>query len=179
VNSNQGKIGSLNLFPRSVLLRNVSFKPHTEQVGKRTWRGWKCEFEFAYKPNYNNYLGVYLGWDIAVPISGFNCLNNRLNGNDVEKGALALELLDGDDFGVIKNWPNPALCPGLVNQVVRANVLIAANKPGIKASQRPCAQPIALNLDGTPRKNTLDPLLQRAQVYESFDMSTLGLRLTR
>ena len=180
VNSNQGKIGSLNLFPRSVLLRNVSFKPHTEQVGKRTWRGWKCEFEFAYKPNYNNYLGIMLGWDIAIPITGFNCRNNRLNANDVENGALALELLNGDDFGVIKGWPgNAALCPGLVGAVVRANVLIAPNIPGVKASQRPCAQPIPLNLDGTPRKNSLPPLLQRAQVYDSFDMSTLGLRLTR
>lgn len=185
VNLNQGKLGTLNLFPRSVLFRSISCKPHTERIGRRTWRGWIATFEFSYKPNYNNYLKEMIGWDIAIPITGFNCKNNGLgrkdaNGDeDVETGALSLELED-ESLGIIKNWPNPALCPGLVGEKVRANVLIAPDKPGVKAAQRPSAQPVPLNLDGTPRNQKLPAdkrvLVQRAQVYDSFDMTTLGLR---
>jgi len=179
VNSNQGRLGSLNLFPRSVLFRSIACKPHTERVGKKTWRGWLATFEFSYKPNFNNYLNCMIGWDVAVPITGFNCINDGLGRADVETGSLQLELVD-ESLGVIKNWPNPALCPGLVGEKVRANVLVSGNIPGTKAAQRPSAQPIPLNLDGTPRNQKLAAnkrvLVQRAQVYDSFDMSTLGLR---
>lgn len=179
VNSNAGRLGSLNLFPRSVLFRSIACKPHTERVGKKTWRGWLATFEFSYKPNFNNYLGRMIGWDVAIPITGFNCKNEGLGRQDVETGSLQLELVD-ESLGVIKNWPNPALCPGLVGEKVRANVLVAGNIPGTKAAQRPSAQPIPLNLDGTPRSQKLAAnarvLVQRAQVYDSFDMSTLQLR---
>lgn len=179
VNSNQGRIGSLNLFPRSVLFRSIACKPHTERIGRRTWRGWLATFEFSYKPNYNNYLQAMIGWDIAIPITGFNCINNGLGNADVETGALALELED-ESLGVIKNWPNPAICPGLVGEKVRANVLVSPDRPGVKAAQRPSAQPIPLNRDGTPRNQKLPAnqrvLIQRAQIYDAFDMSTLGLR---
>lgn len=179
VNSNQGRLGSLNLFPRSVLFRSISCKPHTERIGRRTWRGWLATFEFSYKPNFNNYLNAMIGWDIAIPITGFNCINNGLGNADVETGALALELED-ESLGVIKNWPNPAICPGLVGEKVRANVLVSPDRPGVKAAQRPSAQPIPLNRDGTPRNQKLPAnqrvLIQRAQIYDAFDMSTLGLR---
>jgi hypothetical protein len=185
VNSNQGRLGSLNLFPRSVLFRSIACKPHTERIGKKTWRGWLATFEFSYKPNYNNYLDAMLGWDIAIPVTGFNCRNNGIGHKDadgdvdVEVGALSLELED-ESLGIIANWPDPALCPGLVNKKVRANVLVSPDKPGVKAAQRPSAQPIPLNLDGTPRSQDLPAskriLVQRAQIYNSFDMSTLGLR---
>jgi len=179
VNSNQGRIGSLNLFPRSVLFRSIACKPHTERFGRRTWRGWLATFEFSYKPNFNNYLNRMIGWDVAIPITGFNCINDGLGRADVEVGSLQLELVD-ESLGVIKNWPNPALCPGLVGEKVRANVLVSGNIPGTKAAQRPSAQPIPLNRDGTPRNQKLAAnervLVQQAQVYDSFDMSTLGLR---
>jgi len=181
VNSNIMRLGSLSMFPRSTLFKGVSSKPHTEVVGKRNWRGWIATFEFVYKPNFNNLLNEYIGWDIIIPVSGFNCINNGLNRNDVEKGALALELTN-DDVGSIKNWPNPALAPGLQGEKIRANVLIAGRGEA-KAAQRPTPQPIPLNWDGTPRSSKLQPqdlvLVQRSQTYDAFDMSTLGLRLTR
>jgi hypothetical protein len=195
VNSNQGQIGSLNLFPRSTLFRGVSFKPHAEKIGRKVWRGWLGTFEFSYKPNYNNYIAMslnggnippqpdpraYIGWDIAIPLSGFNIINQF--GQDVDKGACHLEL-ENDATGAIKNWPNPAIAPGTDGEKMRANVLITTpTDGGTRASQRPSASPVPLNENGTPRDpkapmNRGGPVLvRRYQVYGEFDMSTLGLR---
>lgn len=180
VNGNQGQLGSLNLFPRSVLFRNVSFKPHAEMVGKRRWRGWLGTFDFSYKPNFNNYLNAYIGWDIAIPLSGFNIINQF--GANVDKGACHL-VLENDTTGAIKNWPNPAIAAGTNGEKMRANVLITTpTDNGTRASQRPSASPVPLNENGTPRDpktpmNQGGPVLvRRYQVYDQFDMSTLGLR---
>jgi hypothetical protein len=172
VNSNVGKLGSLDLFERSVLFRGVSFKPHIEQFGKKTWRGWLGTFEFSYKYNYNNYLGLALGWDIALPISGYNIINNGLGNGNVEQGALHLELTDA---GSVKGWPNAvALAAGTQGKKLPANVLL--NDRTNKVTQRSAAMPVALNVDGTPRKATLDPLVFRFQMYKDFNMTLLGLR---
>lgn len=177
VNSNIGRLGSLTLFPRSTLFRGVAFKPHTEMVGAKRWRGWLGTFEFSFKPNFNNYLNEFIGWDIAVPLSGFNIINNF--GANVDKGACHL-VMENDTTGAIKNWPaNPQLVPDLVGDKVRANVLISIpTDDGARASQRPSASPVPLNEDGTPRDPKANPpvLVRRYQVYDSFDMSILRLR---
>jgi hypothetical protein len=195
VNENQGKLGSLDLFPRSVLFRSVSFKPHAEVIGRRKWRGWIGTFEFAYKANYNNYLEEFLGWDIAIPLAGFNIINQF--GQDVDKGACHLEL-ENEQTGAIKNWPNnwngPGFPPGVQiaggtnGRKMRANVLITTpTENGTRASQRPSASPVPLNEDGTPRdpaatrmRNGVqipDPVLvRRYQMYKTFNMGLLNLR---
>jgi hypothetical protein len=185
VNENQGKLGSLNLFPRSVLFRSVSFKPHVESFGRRKWRGWIGTFEFSYKANYNNYLQEFIGWDIAIPLSGYNIINKF--GNDVDKGACHLTL-ENDDTGAIKDWPNPTIAPNTNGKKMRANVLITTpTSSGTRASQRPSASPVPLNEDGTPRDpeatrvvngvQMKDPVLvRRFQMYKTFNMTILGLR---
>lgn len=180
VNSNAFRIGSLNCAERSVMLKGTSAAPHIETVGKKRWRGWKATYEFVYKPGYNSYLNQFLGWDVAIPVSGFNIRNvaGAFGRNDVEKGALSLEM-SNDDVGSIKNWPNAAIEPTLVGKKTRANVLISA--PRSKATQRPSAQPVALNWDGTPRNDELPAnqrvLIQRNQIYMDFDMRNIGIRL--
>lgn len=176
VNTAAFRVGALNCEARSVMLKGTTSSPAMETVGNVRWRGWKATYEFLYKPGYNSYLNQFLGWDIAVPVSGWNVKNVAGATADatVEKGSLALKLT-GDNFGTIANWPNAAIEPTLVNENSRANVLIAA--PGAKAAQRPSAQPVALNWNGTPRKLTLAPLVQRSQVYMDFDMRVMGLRL--
>lgn len=176
VNANQGRLGSLNLFPRSTLFRGVSFKPHTEMFRDKRWRGWIGTFEFSYKPNFNNYLQEFVGWDIAIPLSGFNIINQF--GANVDKGACHLEL-ENDATGAIKNWPNPQIAAGTAGDKMRANVLITTpTDNGTRASQRPSASPVPLNEDGTPRSPKANPpvLVRRYQVYDSFDMTLLGLR---
>lgn len=176
VNSNAFKIGALNCGIRQVMLRGVTATPHVEIVGKQYFRGWKATYSFLFKPGYNNYLGQYIGWDVAIPVEGFNIINvagAQANPN-VERGALALKLSDG--IGTIDGWEQQSVIePTLVNKKSRANVLIAA--PNAKAMQRPSAQPVALNLDGTPRNTALKPLVQVAQIYRDFNMSLLNLKL--
>lgn len=178
VNSNAFRIGLLQCAVRSVMLKGISATPHAEIVGNRRWRGWKANYEFVYKPGYNSYLGQFLGWDIAIPISGFNVRNvaGATGDPNVEVGSLSLQLTN-DEVGSIKNWQagNPAIEPTLVGRKTRANVLISA--PNSKATQRPSAQPVALNLNGTPRASTLDPLIQVCQVYADFNMAAMGIRL--
>jgi hypothetical protein len=182
VNSNTGIFAGITMFRHSVLFRGVTQKPHIERRRNRTWRGWSATFEFSYKPNWigapdeNGVQMGYCGWDIVVPITGFNCINDGLNDPLVEKGALQLELVD-DGLGIIKDWPaNPALQAGTQGTKVRANVLISG--AGFKASQRPSASPIPLNRNGTPRSSRLavPVLLERASPYQEFDFSTLQLR---
>ena len=178
VNSNAFRIGALQCDVRSVMLKGISSTPHSEIIGKRRWRGWKANYEFVYKPGFNSYLNAFLGWDVAIPVSGFNVINvaGAQGRNDVEKGSLSLKLTnDSGTVASIANWPNAVIEPTLVGEKTRANVLISA--PGAKAAQRPSAQPVALNLDGTPRSTKLLPLIQRYQVFADFNMANLGIRL--
>lgn len=177
VNTNPLRIGALQCDSRSVMLKGISATPHAEIVGRNKWRGWKANYEFVYKPGYNSYLNQFLGWDVAIPVSGFNVKNvaGAQNDQTVEVGSLALKLTN-DEVGSIANWPNnPAIEPSLVGLNSRANVLISA--PGAKATQRPSAQPVALNFNGTPRANSLLPLIQRCQVFADFNMGAMGIRL--
>jgi hypothetical protein len=182
VNSNPIQLGALDCIPRSVLLRGISATPHIEVVGSQAWRGWKANYEFVYKPGYNSYLNEFIGWDVAIPVSGWNVKNvaGALADPTVEKGALALKLTN-DTAGSIAGWPNaPAIEPSLVGKISRANVLIAA--PDSKATQRPSAQPVPLNWNGTPRnvdpnQGGLKPLIQVSQVYADVDFSLLNLKL--
>ena len=176
VNSNAFRIGALQCDVRSVMLKGISSTPHSEVIGKRRWRGWKANYEFVYKPGFNSFLNLFLGWDVAIPVSGFNVLNlaGAQARNDVDKGALSLRLTN-DTVGSIANWPNAVIEPTLVGEKTRANVLISA--PNSKAMQRPSAQPVPLNTDGTPRARNLLPLIQRYQVFADFNMANLGIRL--
>ena len=175
VNTTAFRIGALQCGERSVMLKGITATPHAEIVGKRRWRGWKANYEFVFKPGFNSYLNQFLGWDVAIPVSGFNVINvaGAQARNDVEKGALALKLTD---LGTIDpNLAAAVIEPTLVGKPSRANVLISA--PGAKAALRPTAQPVALNFDGTPRKLSLMPLVQRCQVFADFNMGLMRLRL--
>jgi hypothetical protein len=175
VNTAAFRIGALQCGARSVMLKGISATPHAEIVGNRRWRGWKANYEFVYKPGFNSYLNEFLGWDIAIPVSGFNVKNvaGATADNTVEKGSLALKLTD---LGTIDpSLANAVIEPTLVGENSRANVLISA--PNSKAAQRPSAQPVALNWNGTPRKLSLMPLVQRCQVFADFNMGLMRLRL--
>jgi hypothetical protein len=172
VNSNTRKIGSLEIFERSLLFRGVSFKAHAEQFGKRKWRGWLGTFEFSYKYNWNNAIKAKLGWDIGLPLSGNKIKNTGLGRADVDKQALHLELTAA---GAVKGWPNPTLVDA--GQIKHANIMIP--DLGGTVTQRPSAMPVPLNEDGTPRSPTASPpvLVKRYQMYKAFDMTVLNLRL--
>jgi hypothetical protein len=157
-------IGSLTCDKRTLMFRGLQARPTVESWGGELYRGWTVSYEFVFRRNYVR--GLYyngqlyddnLGWDIAVPQSGFNIINKSaaLGGGIHEVGSLALA---HSAEGKIANWPDdPDLVEGTEGKKVRGMVLVASYGTDGGASQLPCAQPIPLNADGTPRSSTANP----------------------
>jgi hypothetical protein len=126
------------------IFRSLEVQPVVEPARRNDevpWRGYNCVYEFCVKTGNTS-------WDIIYPLTSFNIKNDGLGDAEVDEGALSLELTDG---GQIKNWQNGhTYATGTQGRKMRANVLIAHLDGG--ASQRPSAQPVALNENGTPRK---------------------------
>jgi len=137
------------------MLRSISVRPVVEAYNDAIYRGFQRTYEFSIKTNG--------GWLIEQLVEGFNIKNRGLGAPDVDKGALNLE----HDDGVIKGWPdNLELAAGTEGKKMRARVLISS--PNGKVTQRPSAQPVALNLDGTPRNVENPPPNQPAVLTERY-----------
>lgn len=185
VNAELIRLGSLQMQPGSVMFRGVQFKPTVESWGDITYRGWTASYEFAYRRNFVE--GLYdpstdttyseaIGWDLAIPQTGFNVICHLDNPN-VEKAGMPLKHLAGK----IENWPNGVALPTNVvaGQKARGMVLVHEYENG-GASQLPCAQPIPLNEDGSPRIHTATPqiILKRWRANEMINFTnTFQLRL--
>lgn len=186
VNKDQIRIGSLVCFPGSLMFRGVQCRPTVESWGAAVYRGWSATYEFMFRRNYVTGLfdpldGVKydeaIGWDLAVPHTGFNVLCD-LNAVNVEKSGMPLKHTES---GKIDGWPNNvSLMAGVAaGQKARAMVLVHSYADG-GASQMPSAQPIPLNRDGTPRIHTADPkvLVFRYRPNDAINfLETFGLRL--
>lgn len=185
-NSNVVTLGSLTCPRRTVMLRNVQSRPFVEQYGDLLYRGWNVAYEFSFRRNTisglrigdQNNITADIGWDIAVPQTGLNIINdeNALGGGACEIGSLLL----AHENQKIKDWPDdPSLVAGTNGRKVRGMILVHEYEDG-GASQLPCAQPIPLNDDGTPRSSTAYPkvIIKRYRVTEEIDFkTTLNLRL--
>lgn len=182
VNTQPIQLGSLSMFPRSCMFRGVQTAPAVEHWGNNTFRGWRASYEFAFRVNWmGEPFDTAIGWDIAVPQSGFNVkawTPLAPNGSQVANNR--------DDFGQPLRHENyqiripVALPEGIsVGEKVRAHVRVFEGENG-KVTQRPSAQPIALNDDGAARSPVASPpvLVYRYQVQNDIDFSLFGLRLT-
>lgn len=189
VNSNAFTLGSLQCPRASVMFRGVQTKPHVEAFGSAIWRGWMASYEFAFRRNrvaYIHYGGQRytdqdIGWDMAVPLTGFN----------VRAFNPAAPAANQDAFGQPLKHVGKIVTPlALFENVaagdkVRAMVKVFEYENG-GASQIPSAQPVPLNFDGTPRKVVRDNgefaypvLIERYRVAPEIDFTqALGLRLT-
>lgn len=185
VNRARITLGSLTMSPHTLMFRGVQSQPTVESWGGRIYRGWNATYEFAYKrnPTTINFPGggapveVDLGWDIAVPVTGFNCRAFAPN------AAAA----DEDVFGQPLRHINgkivtPPLLPEQIvaGDRVRAMVKVFEYEEG-GTSQAPSASPIALKENGRPLKthdangNLVNkPLVFGYQVQENFDFTLLG-----
>lgn len=185
INEEEIQLGSLLMKPHTLMFRGVSSQPHIESWGGEIRRGWKCAYEFSYKKNEtkiveqlagdNDEDDVELGWDIAVPVTGFNVIAFAPPG-----GA------DDDVYGQPLKHSAGRIVPTLALPVgvtpgekVRAMVRVFEYEDG-GVSQAPSASPIPLNDSGRPRINTANPkvLVYGYQVQPSINLTqTLGLRL--
>jgi len=183
VNEKAFAIGTLDIFPRSLMFRGVQCAPAAEKWGDVVYRGWRASYEFAYRVNWIGApINDKIGWDVAVPQTGFNVLawtptapNGSQTANNRDDFGQPLDL---DESGRIKT---PVSLPQGISSgdKVRAHIRVAATTGG-GASQRPSAQPIALNDNGAARSPVASPkvLVYRYQVQNEVDFSTFGLRLT-
>ncbi len=166
----------------TLMLRSIQTSPVIESWGSAIYRGWKATYEFLYKKNpayiYDGgqYEEVEIGWDVAVPQTGFNVRAFAPGGGGADTDPYAQPLKHKD--GKIES---PLLLPVNITagDKVRAMVKVFAYENG-GASQTPSAQPIPLNDNGEPRIHTADPkvLVYRYRVYKEANFATLNLRLT-
>jgi hypothetical protein len=171
-------LGSLNMGRRTVMFRGVQSRPQNDTWQGQFFRGWNCSYEFLYKRNsaYAMAGGVYLlqdvGWDVLQVQSGFSVKAFNPPGN-ADQDVFGQPLKHTDDNQIAE----PFALPGGVaaGKKVRAMIRIAS---GDKHSQRPSAQPIALNDDGTPRIETANPkvLVYRYKVTEEVDFTQWPIR---
>jgi hypothetical protein len=189
VNSAPITIGSITCSRHTLMFRGVSTQPALEQYGTVLYRGWKASYEFVYKQNELEIGGsnINLGWDHAQIVEGINIINKNYGSvglallDDVEAGALVLKKKESEG-GIateIEGWPNNiSIVENTEGRKVRGNVVFGE---WAKPSQRPCALPIALNPDGTPRVFLATPpvLVYTYQIQPDIDFnsSPFDLRL--
>ena len=181
VNSDIFTFSNLSVGVHCCMLQSISSQAIVEQFGDTTFRGFKVTFGFAVRAHWTITRDGFqaIGWDMAVPLTGFNIYNT--NGDDVDARALAWEHDDGgkvkmDTFGL---YP-ASLASGTADTKVRAMVTVPASTGGW--TQRPCAQPVALNDNGTPRSPTASPkvLINRICIQPEMafgsNFSNFGIR---
>lgn len=187
VNSKAIQLGTLLMDEHTVMFRGLQAQPYVADWRGQEYRGWRCTYEFAYKPNRTTIsfpngveLPVDLGWDIAVPQTGFN----------VKMFAPANPAADQDPFGqplrhedgkIVRNMAGQLSLPVGSNpgERARAMVKVFSYEDGGE-SQAPSASPIPLNDDGTPRAEAANPkvLVYGYSVQEEVDfIQEFGIRL--
>jgi hypothetical protein len=181
VNSDNFTFSNLSVGVHCCMLQSISSQAVVEQFGDITFRGFKVTFGFAVRAHWTITREGFqpIGWDMAVPQTGFTIYNT--NGNDVDARALAWEHDESgrvkmDTFGL---YP-ASLASGTSDAKVRAMVTVPASTGGW--TQRPCAQPVALNDNGTPRSSTASPkvLINRIciqpEIAFGYNFSNFGIR---
>lgn len=147
VNSDAFTFSNLSVGVHCCMLQSVASNAIVEQFGDTTFRGFKVTFGFAIRSHWTITRDGFqaIGWDMAVPQTGFNVRNSQGSGANAE--ALMYEM----DDGKVK-MPQTLVKPG---QIVPAQVTIAAGQGSW--TQRSASRPVALNDDGTPRSPSASP----------------------
>lgn len=205
INEEQITLGSLEMAPHTVMFRGVQSQPYVETWGNSFFRGWRSTYEFAYKKNQTKIvapgaantfteISVDLGWDIAVPASGFNVKAFDPKTPNVDDDVFGQPLRHGDAQSSDANMRQYAgvvippagggyfLPEGVdADDRVPAMVKVFSYENGDKGcSQARASSPIPLNPDGRPRKESATPkvLVYGYQVQPSINFTqTLALRL--
>lgn len=161
VNSEPFVFSALSIGVHCCMLQSVSSQPVVEQFGDITFRGFKVTFGFAVRAHWtltrNGFQAI--GWDMAVPQTGFNIRNAGIGRGDVDQTALVLQHSEGQVMKLAGG--QLVLADGTSGEKVRAQVTVPSGGRETAGTygfaQRPCAQPIALNDDGTPRSPYMNP----------------------
>ena len=195
VNSGNVTFGSFTAIARTLLFKGIDAQPAVEQYADLTYSGWNVTYEFAYRENKQyicttlnnqpNRAEVNIGWDKAVPLTSRNVLCSIAAGIAIiDPLAFPLEHNKNGSIktfagGVIDGKYEFANDPNgngtVAGQWCRAMTVIPAVKGGF--TQVPANEPIAVNLDGSPRSKNFLPLVFRRGFHREIDFrQVLGLR---
>lgn len=156
VNSDTFSFSNLSVGIHQCMLQSVNSRPVVEQFGGTTFRGFIVSFVFAVRRHYTftREGEMAVGWDLAVPQTGLYIKNDGLGTNNVSNDALCLKHIDGQ----IYEYPDGVTYAiGTQGKKVRGMVVLPCLDGEGGAVQRQCAQPLALNDDGTPRSPLAEP----------------------
>lgn len=195
INDEEIGLKSLTIRPHQLLFASMNATPQVEAFGGVSYSGWRAEYEFLFKRNRQRvWLGappapvddVPIGWDIAVPQTGFNARAFDPDAAAADEDIFGQPLKHGEKgtkyYGKIipPDGGGYDLPDGIAaGEKVRAMVRVFSYQGG-GASQTPSAQPIPLNDNGRPRKidDNTRPIVYAYQVYESINITNaLELRL--
>lgn len=151
VNSESMSFSAMQIGAHCCMLQNISSTPVVERFGASLFRGFKVTYTFCVRGHWTfTRSGVAaIGWDHAVPQTGFNCKNVAPNTPGIEPTALQLK---HDESYVVKT-PYELAVP--TNTIHRAMTDISGVNSGVRLVA--ASQPIALNDDGSPRSRAADP----------------------
>lgn len=161
VNSDSFAFSSLPIGFHCCMLQSISSQAVVEQFGDITFRGFKVTFGFAVRSHWTLTRNGFeaIGWDMAVPQTGFNIRNTGIGRGDVDQTALVLQHSEGQVMKLAGG--QLVLADGTSGTKVRAQVTVPSGGRETAGTygfaQRPCAQPVPLNDDGTPRSPYSSP----------------------
>lgn len=161
VNGDDFRFLNMRILPFHCMLRGINVRPTVETWGSVMFRGFTRTYEFMVYPHdfvqatdpksptalRDGAKPSRFGFWVDQILEGFNIINDGLGNVEVDQKGLNL----AHDVG--KVVVPLALAQGTQGTKMRAVVPIVfpdANEPNAFC-QRPSAQPVALNLDGTPR----------------------------
>jgi hypothetical protein len=190
INDDTIQLGNIVAQPHTLMLRSLSATPAVESYGRLVFRGWTTEYTFLLRNDFvsvsfdltgeaNTSTTINIGWDAAIIVEGRNVTAFNPAAAAAWQDPFGQPLKAGPD-GAALDPNNLALPTGVAaGSRQRAHVGITGfSDRGM--SQSPAGEPIALNLDGTPRKisGSRGPIIRAYQIYDSIPMvETLRLRL--
>jgi hypothetical protein len=165
VNSDIFTFSSLSVGIHCCMLQSISSQAVVEQFGNATFRGFKVTFGFAVRAHWTITREGFqaIGWDMAVPQTGFNIINYGLaSPNEVDVETLTLQHEETGKVQLNSAGTPQTYAFGTGLKRTRAMVTVPASQGGW--TQRPSAQPVALNDDGTPRNTRTPPVAQKVLI---------------
>lgn len=184
VNSGDFTFSGLSIAKHCAMLQGISSRPVVETFGNSIFRGFMVTFSFGVRAHWAITRDGFqpIGWDMAVPLTGFTIINDGLDTAGIDPRALVLQ--HDEATGNVKIPLQYASHNGQSTQGDRVRAMVTIPSRAGGWAQNPAAQPVALNDNGTPRDTrTANPkvLINRICLQPEMpfgdNFSSFGIRM--